>query len=179
MTDVVPTPALCRLAQDIRPHGEQWQAGDEAPALERFAQELHAHGMAFEREMITEELCRDDVSAEEVIVDGMPSQRSVVSSETSVSAAGPVTVTRHRDRPAGRRPKSLGPLELRAGIVGGLWTPRAARQGTFVMAHFTPREGATLFSELGGMPPAASTLERLPKTLSARWEAHRERGEAA
>jgi hypothetical protein len=179
ITDVVQTPALCRLAQYLRQHGEQWQAGDEAPDLERFEQELHAHVMAFEREMIAEELCRYDVSAEEVIVDGIPSQRSLASSETYVSAAGPVTVTRHLYRPAGRSTKSICPLELRAGVVGGLWTPRAARQGTFVMAHLTPREGVTLFSELGGMQPSASTLDRLPKTLSARWEANRERWEAA
>src|SRR6266498_4416460 len=106
ITDVVQTPALCRLAHYIRQHGEQWQAGDEAPDLERFEQELHAHIMAFEREMIAEELCRYDVSAEEVIVDGIPSQRSLASSETYVSAAGPVTVTRHLYRPAGRSTKS-------------------------------------------------------------------------
>jgi len=123
ITDVVQTPALCRLAHYIRQHGEQWQAGDEAPDLERFEQELHAHIMAFEREMIAEELCRYDVSAEEVIVDGIPYQRSLASSETYVSAAGPVTVTRHLYRPAGRSTKSICPLELRAGIVGGLWTP--------------------------------------------------------
>jgi len=179
ITDVVQTPALCRLAQFTRHHRKQWQAGDEAPDLERFEQELHAHVIAFEREMLAEELCRYDVSAEEVIVDGVPYQRSLDSSETYVSAAGPVTVRRHLYRPAGRSTKSICPLELRAGIVGGLWTPRAARQGTFVMAHLTPREGATLFSELGGRQPSASTLDRLPKTLSARWEANRKSWEAA
>jgi hypothetical protein len=46
------------------------------------------------------------------------------------------------------------------------------------MAHLTPREGATLFAALGGMQPSARTLDRLPKTVSARWEAKRERWEA-
>jgi hypothetical protein len=82
ITDVVQTPALCRLAQYLRQHGEQWQAGDEAPDLERCAPELHAPVLAFEREMIAEELCREDVSAAEVSVDGMPYQRSLASSET-------------------------------------------------------------------------------------------------
>ena len=91
ITDIVQTPALCRLAQCLRQHREQWQAGDEAPDLERFEQELHAHVMAFEREMIADELCRYDVSAEEVIVDGVPYQRSLESSETYVSAAGSVS----------------------------------------------------------------------------------------
>lgn len=179
ITDVVQTPALCRLAQFIRQHREQWQPGEEAPDLAGFEQELHAHVMAFEREMLADELRRYDVNAAEVLVDGVPYQRSVASSETYVSAAGPVTVTRHLYRPAGRSTKSICPLELRAGMVGGLWTPRAARQGMFVMAHLTPREGATLFAELGGMQPSASTLDRLPKTLTVRWEAHRERWEAA
>jgi hypothetical protein len=179
MTDVVQTPALCRLAQFIRQPRKQWQAGEEAPDLERFEQELHAQVMAFEREMRAEDLCRYDGSAEEVSGEGVPYQRSLDSSETYVSAAGPVTVTRHLYRPAGRSTKSICPLELRAGIVGGLWTPRAARQGTCVMAHLTPRDGAPLFAELGGMQPSASTLDRLPKTLSVRWEAHRKSWEAA
>jgi hypothetical protein len=41
------------------------------------------------------------------------------------------------------------------------------------MAHLTPREGAELFGEFGGMQPSRSTLDRLPKTLSTHWEAHR------
>jgi hypothetical protein len=83
-------------------------------------------------------------------------------------------VSRHLYRPAGRSTKRICPLELRAGSVQGLWTPTAARQGAFVMAHLTSRESAMLFEELGGMQPSVSTLDRLPKTLSARFEAHRE-----
>jgi hypothetical protein len=82
ITEVVQTPALCRLAQFIRQHRKQWHAGDEAPDLERFEQELHAHVIAFEREMLAEELCRYDGSAEEVSVDGVPYQRSLDASET-------------------------------------------------------------------------------------------------
>ena len=66
MTDVVQTPALCRLAQCIRQRREQWQPGEEAPDLERFEQELHAHVMAFECEMLADERRRYDVSAAEV-----------------------------------------------------------------------------------------------------------------
>lgn len=179
ITDVVQTPALCRLAQYIRQRREQWQPGEEAPDLERFEQELHAHVMAFEREMLADELRRYDVNAAEVIVAGVSYQQSVASSETYLSAAGPVTVTRHLYRPAGRSTKSICPLELRAGIVEGLWTPRAARQGAFVMAHVTPRESAMLFEELGGMQPSVSTLDRLPKALSVRFEAKRASWEAA
>jgi len=70
-------------------------------------------------------------------------------------------------------------LELRAGIVEGRWTPLAARQAAFVVTHLTPQEGEDLFRELGNMTPSKSSLDRLPKQLSGRWEAERERFEAA
>jgi hypothetical protein len=179
ITDILQTPALWRLAQFIQQHRQQWQQAREAPDLERFEQELHDQVMAVERDVLADELSRYDVIADEVTVNGMVYHRSLGSPETYLSAAGPVTVRRQLYRPAGRSTKSICPLELRAGIVGGLWTPRAARQGAFVMAHLTPREGAALFTELGGMAPSASTLDRLPKVLSARWEAKRDLWEAA
>ena len=38
----------------------------------------------------------------------------------------------------------------------------------------TPNEGEALLRELGNMAPSKSSLDRLPKGLSARWEANRE-----
>jgi hypothetical protein len=70
-------------------------------------------------------------------------------------------------------------LVLPAGIIGGYWTPRAARQGAFVMAQVTPGQSEALFEELGGMRPSRSSLDRLPKELSPHWEAHRQEWEAA
>jgi hypothetical protein len=99
--------------------------------------------------------------------------------ETYLSAAGPVTVTRHLYRPAGRGSQSICPLELRAGIIAGYFTPRAARQATFVTAQLTPGESAALFAELEGMRPSRATLDRLPKALSPHWEEHRSEWEAA
>ena len=58
------------------------------------------------------------------------------------------------------------PLELRAGIIEGAWTPLAAKQATWVVAHLTPKEGEELFDLLGNMTPSKSTLDRLPKALS-------------
>jgi hypothetical protein len=179
MSDVLQTPALWRLAQYIREHQEPWQQSEFPPDLERFERELHEHVMAVERDLLADELGRYAVTADEVTVEGVSYRRSLESSQTYVSAAGPITVTRHLYRPAGRSTKSLCPLELGAGIVQGLWTPRAARQGALVMAHLTPRESALLFEELGGMQPSVRTLDRLPKTLSARFEAQREVWEGA
>jgi hypothetical protein len=68
-------------------------------------------------------------------------------------------------------------MELKAGIVEGRWTRMAAKQATWVVAHLTPQEGEDLFGRLGRMTPSKSTLDRLPKQLSERWEGDRVRFE--
>jgi hypothetical protein len=175
----LPSPALEQLGQFVRQRRQKWTTQAEVPDFEAFERELHEHMMALERELIAEELARYDVDVERVEVAGTVYRQSLTSTETYLSAAGPVTVARHLYRPAGRSTKSICPLELRAGLVGGLFTPRAARQGAFVVAHLTPREAAALFGELGGMTPSHSSLDRLPKMISEQWEAHREAWEAA
>jgi hypothetical protein len=65
------------------------------------------------------------------------------------------------------------PLELNAGIIEGYWTPLAAKQASWAVAHLTPKESEELFEMLGNMTPSKSTLDRLPKALNAHWEAHR------
>ena len=47
------------------------------------------------------------------------------------------------------------------------------------MAHLTPRESAAVLDELGSMKPSVSSLDRLPKQLSGRWEEQREAFEEA
>ena len=69
-------------------------------------------------------------------------------------------------------------MELRSGIVGGYFTPRAARQGAFAMAHLTPGESEAQFIEIGNMQPSRSSLDRLAKALSPHWESHRVEWEA-
>jgi hypothetical protein len=69
-------------------------------------------------------------------------------------------------------------LELRAGIIEGVWTPLAAKQATWVVAHLTPQEGEELFDLLGNMTPSKSTLDQLPKALSGHWERQRPQLEA-
>ena len=70
-------------------------------------------------------------------------------------------------------------MELRAGIVNGYWTPRAARHGAFLLAQLPAAAAEARFAELGARQPSRSTLERLPRTLAAHWEAHRQDWEAA
>ncbi|MDI6770949.1 MAG: hypothetical protein QMD04_14925, partial [Anaerolineales bacterium] len=146
---------------------------------ERFESELHEQISALECELISEELARYDVVAEEVEVAGVVYQHSLTSSETYLSAAGLVTVTRNLYRPAGRGSRSICPLELRAGTINGYFTPRAARQAGFVMAQLTCGESEALFDELENMRPSRSSLDRLPKALSPHWESQRSEWEAA
>lgn len=175
--DVLKSPAADRLRQFVRQHRQEW--GHGTPDFETFERELHEQMMALERELVAEELSRFDVDAEQVEVGDVVYRQALISSETYLSSAGPVTVERHLYRPAGRSTKSICPLELRVGIVDGQFTPRAARQIGFVTAHLTCREGEALFKELGGMHPSRSSLERLPKTLSEHWEAKRQMWEDA
>ena len=104
---VLQTPSLWQLAQFIRHHQDQWPQSEEPPDLERFERELHDHVMAVERDLLAAELNRYDVTADEVTVDGVSYRRSLESPQTYVSAAGPITVTRHLYRPAGRSTKSI------------------------------------------------------------------------
>ena len=69
-------------------------------------------------------------------------------------------------------------MERKAGIVEGYWTAHAARQGAMLTAHLVPREAEEVLGVLGNMTPSKSSLDRLPKALSARWEAQRPQFEA-
>jgi hypothetical protein len=147
--------------------------------LEGFERELHALFAAAECEAMGQELARLDVDIPVILVDGVAHRRVVRCEETYVGGAGSMRVmrslysTRRDDEPA------VCPMELRAGIVEGRWTPLAARQAAWVVAHLTPQEGEDLFGMLGGMKPSKSSLDRLPKQVSERWEAERERFEDA
>lgn len=165
------SPAIQRLGQFVRTHAQAWAQG--VPDLERFERELHEHMLGIECEYLGDELARYDVTVDEIDVAGVVYRPILTSPETYRSTAGPVTVSRHLYRPTGRGSKSICPLDLRAGIIGGIFTPRAARQAAFVMAHLTSGESQAVLTELGGLSPSRSNLDRLPKTLSPHWEAHR------
>ena len=90
---------------------------------------------------------------------------------------GPVAAMRtlYRARPGER---AVAAMERKMGIVEGYWTPHAARQGAMLTAHLVPREAEEVLGVLGNMTPSKSSLDRLPKALSARWEAQRSQFEA-
>ena len=114
--------------------------------MECFERELHEYVVEVEREVLAEELARLDVDLPTVT----KVYRQVVRCEESyTSAAGPVRVMRSLYRRGGEGERTVCPLELRAGMVEGRWTPLAARQAACMVAHLTPQEGEGLFRKLG------------------------------
>lgn len=150
-----------------------------APGALRFEEvetQLHALFVAAERDVLGAELERLDVDVPKWVLDGRVHHRVLRSAMSYTSAAGPVRVMRTLYRCG--RSWAVAPLERRAGIIAGHFTPRAARQGLWAVAHLTPQDASALFSELGAMHPSKSSLDRLPKACGAHWEAHREQFEA-
>lgn len=147
--------------------------------LEAFEREVHARFVAAEREVLGEELARLDIDRPTVEVGGLVHRQVERCEETYFSASGPVRVERslYSTRAPGER--AICPLELRAGIVEGRWTPLAAKQAVWVVAHLTPGEGEELFRRMGNMTPSKSSLDRLPKLISKKWETNRAEFEAA
>ena len=145
--------------------------------FERFEREAHALFVEAEREVLAGELESLDIDLPYVSIEGCTHHRVLRSSETYTSAVGPITVMRTLYRRG--KGQAVVPMELRAGIVEGHWTPLAARQASYLVAHMTPQECEDALRELGNMQPSKSSLDRLPKRLSARWEAEREGFESA
>jgi hypothetical protein len=168
------THAMDQLQDFLR---QRRDAHEPVEALEAFAQERHRLFVAAEREALGQALSRFDLDVPTIEVAGERYHRVLRWATTYNSAVGPV----RGERSLYRRPhgeQALGPLELRAGIIAGSWTPWAAKQATGVVAHVTPKEGAELFDLLGNMTPSQSTRERLPQALSGHWEAQRPHCEA-
>jgi hypothetical protein len=168
------THAMDQLQDFLR---QRREAHAPVPDLGAFEQELHRLFVAAEREALSHDLARFDLDVPVVEVDGERCHRVLRCATTYTSAVGPVRVTRSLYRPP-QGGAAICPLELRAGIIEGAWTPLAAKQATWVVAHLTPKEGEELFDLLGNMTPSKSTLDRLPKALHGHWEAHRPRFEA-
>jgi len=155
--------AIERLGQFVLDWRAQWASG--TPDFERFEHELHEHIMAVEREFLAEELAAYDVTVEQIEVRGISYRWALSSPETYLSSAGPITVSRSLYRPAGRGSKSICPMEMRAGIIRGYWTPRAARQAAFATAHLTPGQSEALFDEMGGDAAIAFQLGSLAQRV--------------
>ena len=140
-----------------------------------FERELHERMMEAERDIVAVEMAQHDVDTDAIVLDGKVHRRVLRRSQTYQTSAGEVVVERtlYKDRSdeAGR---CVSPMELTLGIVGDFWTPRAAQQALWVVSQMTPKKSEELFKRVGNMHPSKSSLDRLPKLLSERWEDNRE-----
>jgi hypothetical protein len=170
--------ALAEVRRFVKDHGMRRK--ENKGGFGEFERGLHARVMAFERELVAEEMRAADVDAEAVKVDGTIYRRVLRAEEEYLTAAGPVRVMRslykdHTDPGA----RAIVPLELRIGILEGFWTPLAAEQGAWVVSQMVPKLAEELFERLGNLTPSKSSLDRLPKALSERWEPDRRHFEQA
>jgi len=116
--------ALQRLARFLRERDEDPNPVED---FESFEFEFRDMLMEVETEVVGAELGKFDVDQPVVLVDGVEHRRVLRSSATYQTSAGKVSVERTLYRSGGGE-QTIVPLDLRAGIIGGAWTPRAARQ---------------------------------------------------
>jgi len=166
--------ALVRLVDTLKV-ARKYEPGwfEEAEA------KIHAQVAELERELTAEVIAAHDVDAAYVEIGGKAHRRVLRAEQTYMTLAGSVTVERwlYRERDDDSAP-SLSPLEIRLGMID-FWTPQAAKTATWFVSQMVPKKAEEAFARLGGMAPSKSSLDRLPKTMSDRWEVDRETYEAA
>jgi len=163
---------LDRLRKFIEDRGMTGKHGRREFA--EFEKELHERLMEAEREIVGAVMAASDVDADAIEINGRTHRRVLRSAETYMTGAGPVRVERwlYKDR-ADPAAHAVAAMDLKLGIVEGFWTPGAAEQAAWVVAQMTPQKGEELFERIGNMNPSKSSLDRLPKAVSERWEEDR------
>lgn len=170
---VAKTPStLEKLQEFVEDHRMKEKLGPHAFA--EFEKGLHERMMEAERDIVRAEMARLDVDADAVVIDGKVHRRVLRQSQTYMTSAGEVVVERtlYKDR-ADDEGRCVSPMELTVGVIGDFWTPRAAQQALWVATQMTPKKGEELFERVGNMGPSKSSIDRLPKVLSERWEDNR------
>jgi len=152
---------------------------EEPGSFEDFERGLAKRFRTLENDLKAQQLALYDIDAQVIQVGGQELRRCLKKEpKTYLSSSGPVTVARNLFRPSSGG-KSVCPLDLRAGLVGGLCTPVLARQVSYTMGHMTSAGTAALFAEFGVEGPSSSTCDRIPKIVGEVWERSRERWETA
>jgi hypothetical protein len=113
------THAMDQLQAFLRQRRETHEPVED---LDAFAQTLHRCFVAAEREALGHALARFALAVPAIEVEGERYHRVLRCATTSASAVGPVRVERSLYRPP-QGDHAVGPLELRAGIIEGTWTP--------------------------------------------------------
>jgi hypothetical protein len=169
---------LEKLREFLEKEGMKSKTGPRSFA--DFERELHERMMETERDIVASEMAKLDVDAPAILIDGKVHRRVLRQSQTYETSAGEVVVERtlYKDR-TDEDGRCVSPMELGLGVVGDFWTPRAAQQALWVVTQMTPKKSAELFKRVGNMTPSKSSLDRLPKLISERWEEDREGFERA
>ncbi len=164
--------ALDRLVSLVKSREDQPFVS--ADAFNKFERELGQRLREVGQEILRDELAKADIDADSVLIDGVAHRRVLRATETYMTTEGPVTAMRtlYRDY-SDPGAKAVAALEARVGIVGGFWTTEAAKQATWVVSQMTPGLAEELFERVGTMKPSKSSLDRLPKEISGRWEPDR------
>ncbi len=178
----VPVELAARI-QAVLDHVAQFQAKAKGPVVDFAAAEVRLG------ELVAEFECGDlhmmlsalDPSDERVEVDGRSYQRlRQEAAETYLGLRGAVRVKRglYRDESVRNGP-TVVPMELRAGIAEGRYTPAAAKLAG-VMAQETPSRSADLICRSAGvLPQGRASHFRVGTALGERWEEIREDVEPA
>lgn len=168
----------CKSTEAMRALNDFMQAQRKYlnPNFQSLEEDLHAHCVELERRLLTELLSDYDHDEPSITLNKTVYRKAVRSPHEYQSSAGLITVERTLYR-SDRQGPTICPLELKAGIVEGRWTPLAAKQALHVVGELTPYRAEKLLSTLGNMSPSKSSLDRLPKHINAHWEAQREKFE--
>jgi hypothetical protein len=170
-----PNSALAKLQSFIAARRQDSKPVERFEALEG---DLHALFRAAECEVLGDELAKFDIDVPVVEVDGVAYRQVLRCEDTYFSSSGHVRVERSLYSSGAADERAICPMELRAGIIEGRWTPQAAKQASWAVAHLTPKECEDLFRTMGGLSASKSSFDRLPKELGAQLEVHRESFEA-
>jgi hypothetical protein len=129
---------------------------------------IHSLGQA----ALSDVLSHYDTSTDIISVGEQTYRRKHKAPKEYQTALGPVTVERHVyvNRKKDGNGRSICPLELQSGVIEGYWTPMAAKNAMWALAHLTPQEVEDMLTQFGKMPPSRSSLDRLPKALHQCWE---------
>lgn len=172
--------SLLEPLREFLEDGAMTRGAKNGAELTAFARALKEQVRGLEREAMAQFLSASDVDADAIEIEGKTHRRVLRSTQTYMTEAGEVTVERwlYKDR-ADPDAKAVAALDTRLGIVEGFWTPGAAQSAAWVVAQMTPQKAEELFKRVGDMHPSKSSLDRLPKALSQRWEQDRECHEQA
>ena len=126
--------ALNDLDLVIKNKIQQAQSGIKFEHVEK---ELHAAFVEAERLVLGEILAQYDIDVPFVMLDEKEYRQVLRCKQTYTSAVGQIRVERSLYR-AKNETQSICPLELRAGIIEGSWSPTAAKQAILVVSQLTP-----------------------------------------